>query len=127
PIFTDEEVANFKQNGGTDWQDLVFRPAWGQQHQLTISGGGERTTYLVSGNYLNNDGIINNSGFKRYMFRSNINSNLTDNITIRVNATGSRTENSNSKLQSVTGNPVVKALSWAPTEPAYDEIDDFVE
>lgn len=127
PIFTDEEVANFKQNGGTDWQDLVFRPAWGQQHQLTISGGGERTTYLVSGNYLNNDGIINNSGFKRYMFRSNINSNLTDNITIRVNATGSRTENSNTNLQSGTGNPVVQALSWAPTTPAYDENGDFVE
>lgn len=119
-IFTDQEVADFKQRGGTDWQDLVFRPAWGQQHQLTVSGGGEKTTYMVSGNYLNNDGIINNSGFKRYMFRSNISSNLTDDISIRVNATGSRTENSNTNLLSGTGNPVVQALSWAPTTSAYD-------
>lgn len=126
-LFTEDQINNFRQQGGTDWQDLVFRQAWGQQHQLNISGGGERTTYMVSGNYLKNDGIINNSGFKRYMLRSNINSNLTDDITIRVNITGSRTENSNTNLQSGTGNPVVQALSWAPTTPAYDENGDYIE
>lgn len=127
PIFTAEDVAFYRQNGGTDWQDLVFRQAWGQQHQLSVSGGGERTTYMVSGNYLKNDGVINNSGFRRYMLRSNINSSLTDDITVRVNVTGSRTENSNTNLQSGTGNPVVQALSWAPTTPAYDENGDFMQ
>ena len=66
-----DQIAQFKQNGGTDWQSLVFRKGSGQQHQITLSGGGDKTTFLVSGNYLNQNGIVNNSGFKRYILRTN--------------------------------------------------------
>ncbi len=119
PVFSDQEVNDYKAHGGTDWQDLVFRKAWGQEHQLTVAGKGEKTSYLISGNYLNDDGIINNSGFKRYMFRSNTNSKLLDNLAIRFNASASRTENKNTQLIHGTSNPVVQALAWAPTTPAY--------
>lgn len=118
-IFSEQEVSEFKQKGGTDWQDLVFRTAWGQQHQLSVAGKGDRTSFLISGNYLNNDGIINNSGFKRYMFRSNITTKLVDKLSLRFNASASRTENKNTNLLSGTSNPVVQALAWAPTTPAY--------
>lgn len=120
PIFTADQISQLRASGGTNWQDLVFRRAGGQQHQLGVSGGGEKTSYLISANYINEKGIINNSGYKRYVFRSNINSKLNDNLSIRFNATGSRTENHNTNLIGGTGNPVVQALSWSPTLPAYD-------
>ncbi|WP_420146732.1 SusC/RagA family TonB-linked outer membrane protein [Spirosoma sp.] len=115
PPFTADQIAQYKQNGGTDWQSLVFRNGTGQQHQLTVSGGGEKTTYLVSGNYLNQNGIVNNSGFKRYILRSNINTQVNDKLSFRVNLWGTRTENHNT----LDGGAITQALAWAPTTPAY--------
>ena len=54
---------------GTDWQKELFRNAAMQKHQLSLSGGGENTTYYMSGEYLNQDGIAVGSGFDRYSFR----------------------------------------------------------
>lgn len=126
PVFNEEEVAGFQASGGTDWQDVIFRTAWGQEHKLNLSGGGEKTSYLVSGNYVDNKGIIENSGFKRYGVRSNISSQINDKLSVRVNITGTRIENHNTQLQSGTANPVVQALSWAPTTPVYDENGNYI-
>ena len=43
---------------GTDWQDEVFRNAGMHSHQLSVSGGGEKTQYAVSGGFFQQDGII---------------------------------------------------------------------
>ena len=118
--FTPANIAGFKEKGGTDWQNEVYQTAITNQHQLTISGGTEKTTFLVSGNYLKQDGIIKNSGFDRYMLRSNLNTQLNDKFSFRFNLTGTSLVNSNNQIQSGTGNPLVQALAWAPTTPIYD-------
>ncbi|MBD2755842.1 SusC/RagA family TonB-linked outer membrane protein [Spirosoma validum] len=113
--FTAAQIDDYKRNGGTDWQNLVFRNGTGQQHQITVSGGSDKTTFLVSGNYLNQNGIVNNSDFKRYILRTNINTQINDKLSFRVNLWGTRTENHNT----LDGGPIVQALAWAPTTPAY--------
>ncbi|MCK8493494.1 TonB-dependent receptor [Spirosoma sp. RP8] len=113
--FTSDQIAQFKQNGGTDWQSLVFRQGSGQQHQITLSGGSEKTTFLISGNYLNQNGIVNNSGFKRYILRTNINTQINDKLSLRLNLWGTRSQNHNT----LDGGAIVQALAWAPTTPAY--------
>jgi TonB-dependent starch-binding outer membrane protein SusC len=121
PIFTPSQVEDFKRNGGTDWQDEIFRQAWGQEHQLGVSGGNEKTTFLLSSNYLNQDGIIKNSDFQRYTLRSNIASQVTDKLSLRLNLTGSRMINHNtSSMGFGTGSPLIQALAWAPTTPVYN-------
>jgi TonB-linked SusC/RagA family outer membrane protein len=121
PIFTAAELDKFRTNPGTDWQDLVFRRAYGQQHQLSFSGGNDKTTYLISGNYYNQNGIVENTGYKRYTLRSNVNSQLSDDFSVRLNISATRLENHNTGLMGGTANPIVQALAWAPTTPAYDE------
>jgi len=120
PVYTQAQVDFFKTNPGTNWQDLVFRKSMGQQHNLSVSGGSEKTTYLLSANYLDQDGVINNTGFKKYSIRSNINSNPTDKLSIHLNIEGSRREGHNIGLIAGSGNPVTQAISWAPTTPARD-------
>jgi TonB-linked SusC/RagA family outer membrane protein len=115
PPFTADQIAQFKQTGGTDWQSLVFRQGSGQQHQITLSGGSEKTTFLISGNYLNQNGIVNNSGFKRYNLRTNINTQINDKLSVRLNLWGTRSQNHNT----LDGGAIVQALAWAPTTPAY--------
>lgn len=55
-----------------DYQDYIFRNANGTDNNISISGGTDKTKYYVSGSYFYNQGIINNTDFQRYSFRSNI-------------------------------------------------------
>ena len=57
---------------GTDWQNELFNRAAMNKHQLNLSGGTGNTTYYMSGEYLNQEGIAAGSGFKRYGFRVNL-------------------------------------------------------
>ncbi|MEO6981273.1 MAG: SusC/RagA family TonB-linked outer membrane protein, partial [Mucilaginibacter sp.] len=57
---------------GTDWQRAIFRTAFEQSHQLSVSGGNSGITYYVSGGYFDQDGISIGSDFKRYSVRSNV-------------------------------------------------------
>lgn len=113
--FTQAQVDDFKKNGGTDWQDLVYRRGSGQQHQVTVSGGNEKTSFLISGNYVNQKGIVNNSGFKRYVLRTNLTTQINKNLALRLNLSGAKTANHNTD----GGGALIEALQWAPTTPAY--------
>lgn len=55
----------------TDWQGAMFHTAPFQNYQLTVSGGGDMGTFLVSGSYLKQDGILINTGYERVNFRAN--------------------------------------------------------
>jgi len=77
---------------GTDWQAAVFQPAPMQSHSLTLSGGKENTSYLVSFGYLAQDGIVIGSDFERFTGRVNLESKVKDRITIGLNTSLARTD-----------------------------------
>lgn len=54
---------------GTDWQKAIFRTAPIQQYYLGISGGSETAKYSMSGEYTDQKGIVNVTGYKRYGMR----------------------------------------------------------
>jgi TonB-linked SusC/RagA family outer membrane protein len=74
---------------GSDWQSAALRNALEQSHELSISGGDEKSRYLISGNYFDQDGILLNSGFKRYSGRANYERNVSDNFKVTTNVFGS--------------------------------------
>jgi TonB-linked SusC/RagA family outer membrane protein len=64
-------AANPSQLGaGTDWQDAIFRSAALQQYDLTVSGGTQESRYSVSGEYNDQQGIVDITGYKRYGMRA---------------------------------------------------------
>ncbi len=67
PAWSDPDVLQTN----TDWQDEFFDPARIQDHNLTVSGGTARSSYLFSGGYFNQKGIAPNNNFERYAFRIN--------------------------------------------------------
>jgi TonB-linked SusC/RagA family outer membrane protein len=69
----------------TDWQDELFRAAVVQNYDISIKGGNKKTKYYVSGSYVNQEGIILGSGFKRYTLRVNLDTQLSDKLKIGVN------------------------------------------
>ncbi|WP_158618277.1 TonB-dependent receptor [Chitinophaga lutea] len=116
--FTDAQIDGFRKNGGTDWQDEIFRNALGQEYMLSLAGGNDKSGYFISGNYLNQDGVINNSSYKRYTIRSNINSRLTDKISTFLNITGSYSTAQNVDIPADgPHSPLAQATTWSPTVP----------
>ncbi len=55
---------------GTNWQDAIYRTAPIQQYQMLVSGGGDKSTYSVSGSYTDQQGIVTTTGYKRYNLRA---------------------------------------------------------
>lgn len=69
----------------TDWQDTLFRSALVQTHNLSVSGGSDNSSYFISGNYFDQDGIIEKSNFKRYSLRVNLEVDLNDRTRVGLN------------------------------------------
>lgn len=70
---------------GTDWQNLVYRKAPVQDHNISISGGNETTKYFTSFGYFKQDGIIENSSFRRFSFRTNLDQVINDHFNVTSN------------------------------------------
>ena len=69
----------FKANKtGTDWYDEIYRNGIIQEYNLSVRGGGPNATYSFSGNYLNEDGFLIYTNFKRYTFRMNSDAKFND-------------------------------------------------
>ncbi len=78
---------------GTDWQDQIFRTALTHTYNLSISGGTENTKYLLSGNYLNQDGIIIESNFERAGIKFNLDQKINNQVKVGFNMNANRSIN----------------------------------
>ncbi len=65
-----------------DYQDYIFRTGIGTDNNLSVSGGGENTKVYTSFGYFNNQGIIKNTDFRKYNFRTSVEQKLTDWATV---------------------------------------------
>lgn len=84
-FYTDAELENFKKNS-TDWYGETFKNTSPQnQHNLSLQGGSESVRYFGSLGYLNQAGLYDNIGFKRYNIRSNIDASITNSLTVGLN------------------------------------------
>lgn len=72
----------------TDWRDLFTKNALSQNHNLSISGGSDKVKMFTSFGYLNNPGIIDNTGFRRYSGRINLEAKVKPYLTLGVLANG---------------------------------------
>lgn len=87
-VFTNkawENPAFTNKLNSIDWQDVMARTALQQNYNLSASGGSEKTQSRLSVGYLNNEGIIVNSYFKRLTARANITHKVKDFIRVGLN------------------------------------------
>ena len=121
PVYGSDVMAELQANPkGTDWQEEIFRSAPIQNYQLSISGGDQKTNYSISGNYFNQEGVIINSGFKRYSARLNLARKISDKFRVGTNLNVSQT-NSNAVPTDAGGasGVVTAAMKFNPILPIY--------
>lgn len=73
----------------TDWYDEMLNTSVLTEHNLTVRGGNSRTNFSMSLGYLDNKGIIDNSGYKKYSFRMNADTKVGKWLEMGGNAYGS--------------------------------------
>lgn len=81
------EKENYKNGKTTDWLDLVSRNGFQQDYQLSVSGGGEKINYYMSGSYTDQKGVIVGDDYKRLSLRMKIDTDITNWLKIGVDAT----------------------------------------
>lgn len=76
--------ADYANVGVHDWTDDVLRNAIAHTHNLSISGGSEKTKFVLNVNYLNDEGIKINSGYNRFNTSLKLNQELLKNLKLDV-------------------------------------------
>jgi len=110
---SEEEIYNSGE--WVDWLDIGLRNGYSQEHNLSISGGTESTTYYISGNFLDVQGLAVNDDFRRLSGRVNIDTNISDWLTI-----GTRSQLTYDDKSGVS--PSMSGLFWMnPLSVPYDE------
>lgn len=103
-------------NNNVDYQGMFYRNGITQKYNLSMRGGSENSNYRLSLGYDNAEGVIQNSGFKRYTLAGNINSKVGKSFEnqFRVNLT--YTDNQTGQGNPYGGN--FNFNSTLPTDPA---------
>jgi len=76
---------SYKDMKGVNWQDHIFRTAPMQNHSISLTGGNDKSRYVISGSALDQQGIIINGGFKRYQGRVVLDQTVSDRLKVGVN------------------------------------------
>jgi TonB-linked SusC/RagA family outer membrane protein len=128
---TDPSLYNINSNqitktnkSGTDWFHEVFKAAPRQFHNITASGGSEKSNYLMSVNYLNERGTLLNTYLKRYAMRVNTNFAIGDHIRVGENAYIFYSDNPTIGNQN-EGNAISHTYRAPPVIPVYDIAGNF--
>lgn len=115
-----------------DWQDRIYRPAFVQNYNISLSGGSKEAgnRYNASFSVLDQDGIIVNSNFQRYQGKINFSQNIGKKIKADLNVNYSRTitkgTNPTSAQQSSSASGWLMYSVWGyrPVKPIWDEGSD---
>jgi TonB-linked SusC/RagA family outer membrane protein len=107
--------ANTNLGAGTDWYDQVLRTAMINNHQVSINGASEKSSYNFSLGYVNQDGIITNNNYKRYTARLSNDFQVLKNLKVGYNVTGSSSKSNNAPASIYralyTASPVVPVFN----------------
>ncbi|NJN24611.1 MAG: TonB-dependent receptor [Cyclobacteriaceae bacterium] len=103
----------------TNWQDEIFTVAPVQDYNLSVSGGSDNATFMVSGGYFNQEGILVGTGFERYSFRANSDFKI-GRLKIGESLTVSHIDQ---QVESVPGGRSIieHTIKMAPYIPVYDK------
>jgi TonB-linked SusC/RagA family outer membrane protein len=124
--FTPDQIAAL--GPGTDWQEQIFRNAPVSSFQLSFAGGDQDTKYYLSGDVLQNDGVVIGSDFDRKGFRLNLDQQFSGKFRIGSNLTFNRTDARimpNGGAGSDASSIVLNALRAPPTIPVRTEAGEY--
>ncbi len=127
-LFEAVELDGIAKGRTTDYQSMILRQGFQQNHSLGVQGGNDKTQFYISGNYFQDKGISEGLDFTRTSLRVNLDHNINQNIKIGLSSYLMHSlrngENLNPYGFTLTQNPLGKAyddngvMIFAPTNDA---------
>ena len=125
PEYTDAaELGGFNQivranHEGTNWYEEIFSPAMTMSHELSVSGGGDQGSYLLSLSHLDQQGTLARTYNERSTIRVNTRFNINDNLRVGENISFTMVENPQSGTLT-EGSAIGMSYRQQPIVPVYD-------
>jgi len=123
PVTGRKASSTIDNGGNTDWQDAVTRQAYSTQYGLSYGAGDKSGSYLFSAGYLNQEGIVKNSGLKRFTLRFNGDKKfMDDKLVVTTSFTIAQTHDDQVPItvnSGFEGDLWGNALKQAPSNPIY--------
>lgn len=126
-LWDKEEQRMFDEGRSTDWQDLITQSGVYQNYNLGITGGSEKTTYYLGLDWVDQEGIIKNTGYQKGNIRFNLDSKLNNWLTMgaKFNVVRSSTNSSNTDgvagMNSLDQGTMGSAIASKPSAPIFNE------
>lgn len=122
-VYSPEEITDFETNGGTDWQNEIFRTGNSENYHLNVAGKNDHIAYSFSGDYLNSEGMVIGSSYKKGSQRSSVSINLGKKVKLNFDSFLSFSEDNPTELNSRDrqGSPIYSGQIFSPTKPVYNE------
>ncbi|MGC4129121.1 MAG: TonB-dependent receptor [Bergeyella sp.] len=104
---------------GTDWQDQIFNTGNRQTHEISISGGNDKSTYYASFGYFDQNGIVMGdiSYYKRINARLNSTHKVLDFLTVGQTFMYTHQKNQGIAVNEEFGGPISSAVNLDPITP----------
>ncbi|MCL5127965.1 TonB-dependent receptor [Algibacter sp. L4_22] len=120
----------YDHGGNTDWQDELLRSAVTQNNNFSFAKKTETGNYYTSLSFMDQEGIVETSGFKRTTARLNAEESFLDNkrLKVKVNLTASQINETgvpNGANAGSDGQLIIHALMANPTQPVFTEDGGF--
>ncbi|MGJ1447351.1 SusC/RagA family TonB-linked outer membrane protein [Sphingobacterium spiritivorum] len=121
PIYTQQQIDNAVETQTAT--EAIIRRGYTQQHNLSMSGGNEKTHYFASGNYFDQRGVLIATDYKRYNGRINLEHQISDKINVGANiiVSNSLANNTVTNGRFENGGIVTAAIYWSPDVPLRDD------
>lgn len=103
----------------TNWQEEAFQRAPISQYDLSFSGGNEKTTFYMGGQYLDQTGIIVANAFKKYNARLNLDHKLNSWLNLGMNLNFARSQNKRVSNDNAFSSPL-QIVALSPITPLID-------
>ncbi|MCL7987619.1 TonB-dependent receptor [Sphingobacterium sp. lm-10] len=111
----------------TDWQDALYRNAPFQRHNLSAYGGNDKTRYMMSGSYQDQQGIMLGTDQQTFNFRTNVDAKVSDRLTVGANVSFTYNDNNEVTTGRYDQSPSMAALIYLPTLPVYNEDGSYAQ
>jgi len=105
----------------TNWQNEIYRTAPQQEYSATMAGGSSKTKFFSSMGYSDQQGILKNSGFKRYSGRLNLDHSVSDKVKFGMNMSYARTNTQQVQNDNNIYGALGAALLTPPVVPIRNE------
>ncbi len=85
-------VPNYVAYPNTDWNDVIYQKNLVQDHTVSVNGATSNSRFLLSAGYMDNPGLVDFTGMKRYSLRSNVEIDVNKWLTVGTRTYGSMTD-----------------------------------